>query len=75
MRRLMLNSLDGRHLVFTGESGVGKTHIARAGEAVIELIDQPHGGANIGDTDAVILVVYAGIKDQAFTVPVRHGDI
>lgn len=53
----------------------GKTHIARAGEAVIELIDQPHGGANIGDTDAVILVVYAGIKDQAFTVPVRHGDI
>jgi hypothetical protein len=32
----------------------GKTHIARAGEAVIELIDQPHGGANIGDTDAVI---------------------
>ena len=53
----------------------GKTHIARAGEAVIELIDQPHGGANIGDTDAVILVVYTGIKDQVFTVPARRDDI
>ena len=40
----------------------GKTHIARAGDAVVELVNQPHGGANIGDEDAVILVVYAGLK-------------
>ena len=47
----------------------GKTHVARAGDAVIELVNQPHGGANIGDEEAVILVVYAGIKDQPITVP------
>ena len=48
----------------------GKTHIARAGDAVVELVNQPHGGANIGDEDAVILVVYAGIEGQPVTVPV-----
>jgi quercetin dioxygenase-like cupin family protein len=47
----------------------GRTHVARAGDAVIELVNQPHGGANIGDEEAVILVVYAGIKDQPITVP------
>ena len=47
----------------------GKTHVARAGDAVIEMVNQPHGGANIGDEEAVILVVYAGIKDQPITVP------
>lgn len=41
----------------------GKTHVARAGDAVIEMVNQPHAGANIGDEAAVILVVYAGIKD------------
>lgn len=46
----------------------GKTHVARAGDAVIEMVNQPHGGANIGDEEAVILVVYAGIKDQPITV-------
>ncbi len=47
----------------------GDTHIARAGDAVIELINQAHGGANIGDEDAVILVVYAGIEGEPVTVP------
>ena len=48
----------------------GKTHIARAGDAVVELVNQPHGGANIGDEDAVILVVYAGVEGQPVTVPI-----
>ena len=47
----------------------GDTHIARAGDAVIELVNQAHGGANIGDEDAVILVVYAGIEGEPITVP------
>ena len=47
----------------------GKRHVARAGDAVIEMVNQPHGGANIGDEEAVILVVYAGIEDQPITVP------
>ena len=47
----------------------GKTHIARAGDAVVELVNQPHGGANIGDEDAVILVVYAGVEGRPVTVP------
>lgn len=47
----------------------GDTHIARAGDAVIELVNQAHGGANIGDVDAIILVVYAGIEGQPITVP------
>ena len=50
----------------------GKTHIARAGDAVIELVNQPHGGANIGDEDAVILVVYAGVEGQPVTVPITQ---
>ena len=49
---------------------VGEKHIARAGDAVIELINQPHGGANIGEEDAIILVVYAGIEGQPVTVPI-----
>ena len=47
----------------------GDTHIARAGDAVIELVNQAHGGANVGDEDAVILVVYAGIQGEPVTVP------
>ena len=50
----------------------GKTHIARAGDAVVELVNQPHGGANIGDEDAVILVVYAGVEGQPVTVPISQ---
>jgi quercetin dioxygenase-like cupin family protein len=39
-----------------------------AGDGVIELVNQPHAGANTGTGDAVILVVYAGIEGQ----PVTH---
>lgn len=39
----------------------------KAGQALIELINQPHAGANIGNGPAVILVVYAGIEGQSVT--------
>ena len=39
-----------------------KTHIARASDAVVELVNQSHGGANIGDEDAVILWCMRGLK-------------
>ncbi len=45
----------------------------KAGEALIELVNQPHAGANIGDEAAVILVVYAGIKGGPVT-RVLEGD-
>ena len=48
----------------------GQTHIARAGDAVVELVNQPHDGVNIGDEDAVILVVYTGVEGQPVTVPI-----
>ena len=30
----------------------GKTHITRVGHAVAELVNQPHGVANMGDENA-----------------------
>ena len=51
----------------------GKTHIARAGDAVVELVNQPHGGANIGEEEAVILVVSAGVEGQPVTVPITQS--
>ena len=50
----------------------GKTLIARVGDAVVELVNQPHGGANIGDKDTVILGVYAGLEGQPVTVPITQ---
>ena len=52
----------------------GGTHIAQAGDAVVELINQAHGGANIGEEDAVILAVYAGIEGEPVTVPLSTPD-
>lgn len=46
----------------------------RAGEGLIELVNLPHAGANIGDIPAVILVVYAGIKDQPVTRMLSAAD-
>jgi quercetin dioxygenase-like cupin family protein len=45
-----------------------------AGEALIELVNQPHAGANIGDIPAVILVVYAGIKGEPVTRMLSAAD-
>ena len=48
----------------------GDTQIARAGDAVIEMVHQAHSGANNGDEDVVILVVYAGVEGTPITEPV-----
>ncbi|MDG1064891.1 MAG: cupin domain-containing protein [Luminiphilus sp.] len=60
--------LQGRLEVRTPQ---GETLEVNPGDGVIELVNQPHGGASIGTEDAVILVVYAGIKGQAVTQLVR----
>ena len=46
----------------------------KAGQALIELINQPHAGANIGDGPAIILVVYAGIEGQSVTRLIGSDD-
>ncbi len=46
----------------------GEQHRLAAGEALVELVNQAHYGENIGDIDAVILVVYAGEKGKPVTV-------
>lgn len=51
----------------------GRTEL-KAGQALIELINQPHAGANIGDGPAVILVVYAGIEGQSVTRLIGSDD-
>lgn len=45
----------------------GQTTELHAGDGLIELVNLPHAGANVGDTPAVILVVYAGIEGQPVT--------
>ncbi len=57
--------LQGELEVHTPE---GKSRRIMAGEGLIELVNQPHYGANVGQGPAVILVVYAGIEGQPVTV-------
>ncbi|KGE02631.1 hypothetical protein HRUBRA_02769 [Pseudohaliea rubra DSM 19751] len=45
----------------------GEQAILNAGDGLIELVNLPHAGANIGEGDAVIVVVYAGIEGQPVT--------
>lgn len=45
----------------------GNTLIINAGDPIIETVNTIHYGENRGDTDAVILVFYAGEEDEAIT--------
>lgn len=45
----------------------GEHRVLNAGDGLIELVNLPHAGANIGQGDAVIVVVYAGVEDQPVT--------
>jgi len=45
----------------------GQTLLLKAGDALIELVNQWHYGANVGTEPAVILVVYAGIEGMPVT--------
>ena len=49
----------------------GERTTLHAGEGLIELVNQPHAGANTGEVDAVIIVVYAGIEGEPVTVLVE----
>jgi len=46
----------------------GAKKVLRAGEALVELVDKPHFGANTGDGPATIVVFYAGIEGEPVTV-------
>jgi len=46
----------------------GQTTQLNAGEGLIELVNLPHAGANVGEKSAIIMVVYAGIEGE----PVTH---
>ena len=64
--------LSGKLVVHTA---AGETAELSAGDGLIELINQAHAGANVGDEPASILVVYAGIEGEPVTVLVEHcGD-
>lgn len=45
-----------------------KTKVLRAGDALVELVNQGHYGRNDGDRTAEILVFYAGIVDTPITI-------
>ena len=57
--------LEGELTVVTPE---GLVKHMKAGDPLIELVEQWHFGKNEGDEPAVILVVYAGEKGKPFTV-------
>ncbi len=42
--------------------------VLKAGDAIAEVVDQWHFGANTGDEPTEILVFYAGVKDKPITV-------
>lgn len=46
----------------------GKTLHLKTGDAIIEMVGKWHHGINEGNDTAEIIVVYAGISDQAITV-------
>ena len=56
-------------------SAAGPTKQLKAGDGLIEMVNQPHFGTNNGTEPAEIVVVYAGVKGQPITVlePVTGG--
>jgi len=46
----------------------GKTKRITAGEAVLEVVNTPHNGRNVGNTPAKIIAFYAGTVGSALTV-------
>ncbi|MBW4532126.1 MAG: cupin domain-containing protein [Aphanothece saxicola GSE-SYN-MK-01-06B] len=53
-------------LLVTGAAGARLQ--LKAGEGLIEMVNQPHFGTNNGSEAAEIVVVYAGVQGQPFTV-------
>ncbi len=57
--------LRGQLRVIAGD----QTLDLQAGDAIVELVDKWHYGSNPGDTEAEIIVFYAGVEGRAVTVP------
>lgn len=59
-------------IVLKGEITVTKKNeekiVLKAGDAIAEVVNQWHFGANTGDEPVEILVFYAGVKDKPITV-------
>ncbi|CAH1592472.1 cupin domain-containing protein [Vibrio rotiferianus] len=59
-------------IVLKGEITVtkksGEKIILKAGDAIAEVVEQWHFGANTGDDPAEIIVFYAGVKNEPITV-------
>ncbi|CAH1584369.1 cupin domain-containing protein [Vibrio rotiferianus] len=59
-------------IVLKGEITVtkksGEKIILKAGDAIAEVVDQWHFGANTGDDPTEIIVFYAGVKNEPITV-------
>lgn len=47
----------------------GKTHKAKAGETLIELVNTWHFGKNEGTEPVVLIAFYIGVKDQPISIP------
>jgi len=58
--------LEGTLTVYSAD---GETRQLKANDALIELVNVPHYGVNEGDTEAVILVFYAGEAGQPLSRP------
>ena len=57
--------LSGELTVFTED----KTLHLKAGDPLLEIVNQKHYGKNEGDTPAVLIMFYAGTTDLPITVP------
>jgi quercetin dioxygenase-like cupin family protein len=57
--------ISGQLTVYTSE---GKTLLLEAGDPIVEVVNTLHYGVNEGDTEAEIIVFYAGIADKPITI-------
>lgn len=46
----------------------GNSMVINAGDPIVETVNTIHYGENKGDTDAVILVFYAGEEGESITI-------
>jgi len=46
----------------------GKTLLLKAGDPIVEVVNTPHYGVNEGESDAEIIVFYAGTVEEPITV-------
>ncbi|HZP21581.1 MAG TPA: cupin domain-containing protein [Bauldia sp.] len=66
---LFVYILEGAVTVDYGDKGV---KVYRAGEGILEAMDWPHDGKNLGDVPVKILAVYMGAEGATNTAAVPH---